>query len=96
VGFEPATVDSRELYAPTERRVVKFGIYTHRAKAASHTRRETISKKKRLHDQTWNRTPVASSTAVGIEPETVKQGTSCCNLKKNGEIWYIYPSNKGN
>ena len=45
VGFEPATVDSRELNAPTERRVVKFGIYTHRAKAASHTRRETISKK---------------------------------------------------
>ena len=52
VGFEPATVDSRELYAPTERRVVKFGVYTHRTKAASQTRRETISKKE-LHDQAW-------------------------------------------
>ena len=27
VGFEPATVDSRELYALTERRVVKVSIY---------------------------------------------------------------------
>ena len=33
VGFEPATVDSRELYAPTERRMVKFGIYIHQIKA---------------------------------------------------------------
>ncbi len=30
VGFEPATVDSRELYALTERRVVKVSIYIHR------------------------------------------------------------------
>ncbi len=33
VGFEPVTVDSRELYAPTERRMVKFGIYIHQIKA---------------------------------------------------------------
>ena len=54
--------------------------------------------KKGLHDQTWNRTPIAStsSIAVGSEPETVKQRTLCYNLKKGGEIWYIYPSNKGN
>ena len=91
VGFEPPTVDSRELYAPTERRVVKVGIYTHRAKAASQTGREIISKKE-LHDQAWNRTPMVSSIAVGIEPETVKQRTSRYNLKKGGEIWYIYPS----
>ena len=30
VGFEPATVDSRELYATTERRVVKVDIYIQR------------------------------------------------------------------
>ena len=59
------------------------------------TRRETISKKE-LHDQTWNRTPIAYGIAVGIEPETVKQRTSRYNLKKGGEIWYIYPSRKGN
>ncbi len=93
MGFEPATVDSRELYAPTERRVVKFGIYTHRAKLARQGVKPFL---KRLHDQTWNRTPTASSKAVGIEPETVKQRTLCYNLKKGGEIWYIYPSNKGN
>ena len=44
VGFEPATVDSRELYAPTERRVVKVDIYIHRTKAASYKSHETISK----------------------------------------------------
>jgi hypothetical protein len=35
VGFEPATatVDSRELYAPTERRAVKVSIYIHQIKA---------------------------------------------------------------
>jgi hypothetical protein len=70
----------------------KFGIYTHRA--AIQTRRETISKKE-LHDQAWNRTPMLSSIAVAIEPETEKQRTSRYNLKKGGEIWYIYPSNKG-
>ncbi len=43
VGFEPATVDSRELYAPTERRMVKVDIYIHRTKAG-YKRHETISK----------------------------------------------------
>ena len=43
VGFEPATVDSRELYAPTERRVVKVDIYIHRTKATSYIRYATIS-----------------------------------------------------
>jgi hypothetical protein len=51
--------------------------------------------KKELHDQAWNRTPMLSSIAVAIEPETEKQRTSRYNLKKGGEIWYIYPSNKG-
>ena len=40
-------------------------------------------------------TPMASSIAVGNEPETEKQRTSRYNLEKGGEIWYIYPSNKG-
>jgi hypothetical protein len=46
VGFEPATVDSRELYALTERRVVKVDIYIHRTKATSYIRYATISNKK--------------------------------------------------
>ncbi len=44
VGFESATVDSRELYALTERRVVKVYIYIHRTKEASYIRHETLSK----------------------------------------------------
>ena len=91
VGSEPATVDSRERYAPTERRVVKVGIYTHRAKAASQTRRETVSKGNFM-TKPGTETPMASSIAVGNEPETEKQRTSRYNLKKGGEIWYIYPS----
>ncbi len=51
---------------------------------------------KRLHDQTWSRTPIASSIVVGTEPVTVNLRTLCYNLKKGGEIWYIYPSDKGN
>jgi hypothetical protein len=35
VGFEPATVGSKELYATNERRMVKVSIYIHRTKAAS-------------------------------------------------------------
>jgi hypothetical protein len=45
VGFEPATVDSRELYAPTERRVVKVDIYIHQTKATNYIRHATRSKK---------------------------------------------------
>jgi D-alanyl-D-alanine dipeptidase len=44
VGFEPATVDSRELYAPTERRVGKVDIYIHRTKATNCIRHATSSK----------------------------------------------------
>jgi hypothetical protein len=38
VGIEPATLgSSKELYATTERTVVKVSIYTHRTKAARQT-----------------------------------------------------------
>ncbi len=43
-GFEPAMLDSREFYAPTERGVVKVDTYIRRAKATSHIRHATISK----------------------------------------------------
>jgi hypothetical protein len=49
VGFSTrhcATVDSKELYATTVRRMVKVDIYIHRTKAACYKRHETISKKK--------------------------------------------------
>ncbi len=44
VGFKPATVHSRELYAPAGRRLVKVDIYIHRTKATSYTRLATSSK----------------------------------------------------
>ena len=47
VGFSTrhcATVDSKELYATTVRRMVKVDIYIHRTKAASYKSHETISK----------------------------------------------------
>ncbi len=69
VGFEPATVDSRELYAPTERRVVKVDIYIHRTKAASYKRHATISKNSYL---TKPGIEHLLFLGVGFEPATVR------------------------
>jgi hypothetical protein len=44
VGFEPATMDGRELYTTTERRVVKVDIHIHQTKATSYIRHATSSK----------------------------------------------------
>jgi hypothetical protein len=67
VGFEPATVDSRELYAPTDRRVVKVDIYIHRTKAASYKRYATISKNSCL---TKPGIELLLFLALGFEPTT--------------------------
>ena len=69
MGFEPATVDSRELYAPTERRVVKVDIYIHQTKATSYIRHATSSKKNEC--MTKPGIEHLLFLAVGFEPATV-------------------------
>ncbi len=68
MGVEPATVDSRELYAPTERRVVKAGIYIHRTKATNCIRHATSSKNNCITTPGIER---LLCLAVGLEPATV-------------------------
>ncbi len=74
MGFEPATVDSRELYAPTERRVMKVDIYIHRTKAASYKRHATISK-----DSCLTKPGIEHLLflGVGFEPATVGSREFC-------------------
>jgi hypothetical protein len=68
VGFEPATVDSRDLYATTERRVVKVDIYIHQTKATSYIRHATSSKNSCI---TKSGIEHLLFLAVGFEPATV-------------------------
>ncbi len=68
VGFEPATVVSRELYSTSERRVVKVDIYIHRTKATSYTRHATSSKNSCI---TKPGIEHLLFLAVGFEPATV-------------------------
>ena len=68
MGFEPATVDSRELYAPTERRVVKVDIYIHQTKATNYKRHATSSENNCITKPGIER---LLFLAVGFEPATV-------------------------
>ena len=44
VGFEPATVGSKELYATTERSMVKVSIYIHRTQGGLRILRKKFRK----------------------------------------------------
>ena len=64
VAFEPATMDSRELYSTVQLKEEWWKlIYIHRTKATSYIRHATSSKKQ-VHDQTWNRTPIVSCSGI--------------------------------
>jgi hypothetical protein len=80
-------VDSRELYAPTERRVVKVDIYIHRTKATSYIRYATISNKNCMPKPGIER---LLFLAVGLEPATVDSRELYALTERRVVKVYIY------
>ncbi len=74
MGFDPATVHSKQLHATSERRMVKVDIYIHRTKATSYTRHATSSKNSCI---TKPGIEHLLSPAVGFGPATVDSKELC-------------------